>query len=128
MVQFCCGSVLRDGEIDAAIGIVIGRGGAALFTVDHNPAFLARNRAQATFPVALEQQSATGVAAGGLRLRCKEVLAEKDVFSSITIKIRDDDGKGWSELRFWRERDSFKMIAAVKKDHRVEQVNTDLFC
>src|SRR5205814_4993447 len=85
-------------------------------------------RAQPTFAIAFQQQTAPGITSRSLRLGSKKVLAEKNILSAVAIEIAHDNGKGRSKLRLDGQRDGLEMISAVEKGDRGEGVGADVVC
>src|SRR5436309_2302554 len=77
-------AILCHHQIQAAVLIKIPRGSASLLAVHLDPRFLARNGRKLSSPVATQQQSAPCIVTRNFRLISKEILAQKDIFISVT--------------------------------------------
>src|SRR6266480_1523012 len=72
------------------------------------------------------QQEATAcIQSRGISRQSKKVLAEKNIFVSVTVEVGDIDAEGGSELRFARQGNGVKMVTSVKEDHGRKRCHLD---
>lgn len=100
VVKFGLGPILGDDEIDTAIVVEVGEGGAALFAIDFDAGLLAGNREKISMAITTEPQAATGVATVVFAREGEEILADKGVFVAIAIEVGDLHAESRSHLGF----------------------------
>src|SRR5437016_3351847 len=113
VIEFCLCTVLRHHQVHPPVSIVITKRRAARFAVNPDAGLLSWHRRQFSGAVATEPQPAPGVESRCFRLCREKVLAEKNVFVSVTIHVGHTHGEYRRKLRFGRQCHSFKMVSAV---------------
>src|SRR5437879_2815782 len=73
--------------------------------------------------IPLQQQASARIISGGLRLDSEKILAQKNIFISIPIKIGNVDSKGGAELRGGRKRSQLEVIAAIEKNRCLQPID-----
>ena len=126
MIEFCLCTVLRHHQVHPPVSIVITKRRAARFAVNPDAGLLSWHRRQFSGAVAAEPQTAPGVESRCFRLCREKVLAEKNVFVSVTIHVGHTHGEYRRKLRFGRQCHSFKMVSAVEENHRRQRVGLQL--
>src|SRR5206468_1746264 len=89
----------------------------ALFTVNLHAALLPGQGGESAMAVAFEPQTAPAIVTRSLAVRRKKILAQKNIFVSVTIDIRDAHAKRRRKLSLARQHDRCEVIATIEK-HR----------
>ena len=121
VIQLGLGPILRHGEIGPPIPVVVREGRAALIAVHHDPGDLAGHGLERAIALAAQQQSATGIVAGGPGLRREEVLREEHVLMAVAVEVGDPCVERGRELRFDGERNGLETPPAIKEDLMVQR-------
>src|SRR6266700_2803289 len=93
---FC--AILRHNQIHPSVTIVVTQSGPALFSVNFDAAFLARNGLETAFAIPAKPQPAPGIQAIVLGSYGKEILRDEDIFVSVAIDVSHGQAERRSPL------------------------------
>src|SRR6266446_1605704 len=110
-------AILSHNQIQAAVLIKISHSSSALLAVHLDPRLLARNGRKLSGAVATQQQSSPCIVTWNFRLIGKEILAQKNIFISVTVEIADIDAEGRSKLCVGGQELPVKVVCPIQEHH-----------
>ncbi len=118
--EFDGGAALGDDEIEAAIGIVIRDGDAALLAGAFEAGSSDGQREEPAIALAAQAEADPGIERAGAPTGVEEILREEEIDAVIAIEVPHPDAENRGELSLGGERNGFEAIAAVQKDEGIE--------